>query len=211
MNDHHEAIWSAVHQERRQLLQDLEGLAREQWQTPSLCPGWSVHDVLVHLIDAATTTRLGFIRQMVSARFNFDRANDAAVVRHRTRDPQDTLAAFRTVVDRTASPPGPLATRLVEAYVHGEDIRRPLNLAVDYPPEQVANALTYMARTGASVGGGKERVRGLTLAAVDSDVCTGEGPEVRGRTITLLLAASGRPVRDSELTGPGARTLMRRL
>lgn len=209
--DDRDEIWGAVHQERRQLLHDLEGLAREQWQTPSLCLGWSVHDVLAHLIDGATTTRLGFVRQMVGARFNFDRANDAAVQRHRARDPQGTLAAFRSVVDRTASPPGPLAARLVEAYVHGEDIRRPLEIASDYPPEHVVTALSYMARTGAGLGGGKERVRGLTLKPVDSDVHTGEGPEVRGTAIALLLTASGRPTYEGELSGPAAKTLMERL
>jgi uncharacterized protein (TIGR03083 family) len=209
--DDREAIWGAVHRERRQLLHDLEGLARDRWQTPSLCVGWSVHDVLAHLIDAATTTRLGFVRQMLGARFDFDRANHAAVQRHRARDPQDTLAAFRSVVDRTASPPGPLATRLVEASVHGEDIRRPLKIASDYAPDHVVTALSYMARTGAGLGGGKERVRGLTLTPVDSDVRTGEGPEVRGTAIALLLAASGRPTHEGELSGPGAKTLMQRL
>lgn len=67
------AIWDAVHQARRRLVQDLEGIADEQWQAPSLCPGWSVHDVLAHLIDSATTTRLGFLWQMVSSRLDFDR------------------------------------------------------------------------------------------------------------------------------------------
>lgn len=206
-----ETIWGAVHQERRQLIQDLEGLARDQWETPSLCRDWSIHDVLAHLIDAATTTRLGFVRQMVGARFNFDRANHIAVQRHQARDPLDTLAAFRSVVDRTASPPGPLATRLVEAYVHGEDIRRPLQLISAYPPEHVVTALSYMARTGAGLGGGKERVQGLRLSPVDQNLRVGDGPEVRGCAIDLLLATSGRPVDPSEITGPGAKTLMERL
>ena len=119
------AIWDAVHQERRRLVQDLEGIGDEQWRASSLCPGWSVHDMLAHLIDSATTTGLGFLRQMVSSRFEFDRANAAGVERHRSSDPLETLAAFRAVSDRTDSPPASLATRLVEAYVHGEDIRRP--------------------------------------------------------------------------------------
>lgn len=206
-----EAIWGAVHQERQRLVRDLEALARDQWETPSLCPGWSVHDVLAHLIDAATTTRPGFLRQMVTARFDFDRANAMAVRRHRASDPQDTLAAFRGARDRTDSPPGPLATRLVEAFVHGEDIRRPLRVGSEYPPEHVFIALAYMARTGARLGGGKERVQGLRLSPVDGDLHAGEGPEVRGRTVSLLLAISGRPVDPGELTGPGARILMERL
>lgn len=203
-------IWQAVHQERRRLVADLEGITPKQWQAQSLCPGWSVHDVLAHLIDSATTSRLGFVRQMVTARFDFDRANDHGVRRHRADDPHETLHAFREVADRTDTPPGPLATRLVEAYVHGEDIRRPLGINRDYPHQHVIAALEYTARTPAAFGGGKERVQGLRLSPVDGGRSVGEGPEVRGTPIVLLLAASGRPLDSHELTGPGAPVLAAR-
>ncbi len=205
-----QAVWRAVHEERRRLALDLEGMAPERWQTPSLCPGWSVHDVLAHLVDAATTTRLGFVRQMATARLDFDRANEHGVRRHRADDPLETLEAFRAVTDRTDTPPGPLATRLVEAYVHGEDIRRPLGITSSYPHEHVMTALGYTARTGAGLGGGKERVAGLRLSPVDGGPAIGEGPDVRGTAIALLLAASGRPLDAEELTGPGARALRSR-
>jgi len=204
------AIWDAVHRERRRLVQDLEGITAERWRVPSLCPGWSVHDVLAHLIDSATTTRLGFLRQMVSSRFDFDRANAGGVERHRSSDSQDTLAAFRAVTGRTDSPPASLATRLVEAYVHGEDIRRPLGMTSDYPTEHVVTALSYIARTGAGLGGGRERVDGLRLSPSDVDRHIGDGPEVRGSAISLLLATCGRPVRLGEVTGAGAMTLSAR-
>lgn len=200
-------VWDAVHAERRSLARDLEGLSAEQWDAPSLCSGWSVHDVLAHLIDSATATRWGFVRQMVAARFDFDRANDHGVARHRAADPRHTLDAFRAVIDRTDTPPGPLATRLVEAYVHGEDIRRPLGLEASYPPEHVMTGLEYMARTGARFGGGKERVEGTRLDPTDTDGSIGAGALVRGSAIALLLAASGRPVSPGELTGAGAVAL----
>ncbi|WP_277213402.1 maleylpyruvate isomerase family mycothiol-dependent enzyme [Isoptericola croceus] len=202
--DQRAIIWDAVHAERRRLARDLERLPAEQWDTPSLCPAWSVHDVLAHLIDSATTTRWGFVRQMVTARFDFDRANDHGVAQHRAADPQHTLEAFRAVIDRTDTPPGPLATRLVEAYVHGEDIRRPLGIEASYPPEHVMAGLEYMARTGARFGGGRERVEGTRLDPTDTDGSIGEGALVRGSAISLLLAASGRPVSPGELNGAGA-------
>lgn len=204
------AIWQAVHEERHRLVSDLEGLTLEQWQTPSLCPGWSVHDVVAHLIDSAVTTRLGFVRQMVTARFDFHRANDHGVVNHKAIDPYETLNAFRAVTDCTHTPPGPLATRLVEAYVHGEDIRRPLGIHSDYPSKYVLTALEYMARTGAGFGGGRERVRGLRLSPLPDGQAIGEGPEVRGNPIALLLAASGRLTSPSELNGNGAQVLAAR-
>lgn len=202
-----EAIWDAVHEDRRRLVRDLEGISDEQWRAPSLCPGWSVHDVLAHLVDSATTTRLGFVRQMVAARFSFDRANDHGVERHRAADPRHTLHAFRAVADRTDTPPGPLAARLVEAYVHGEDIRRPVGIAARYPTAPVMTALRYLTRTGAMLGGGKERVEGVRLSPVETDERIGAGRVVRGSAISLLLAAAGRPVRPGELSGPGASIL----
>ncbi|PRZ05695.1 uncharacterized protein (TIGR03083 family) [Isoptericola sp. CG 20/1183] len=201
-------LWDAVHAERRELVRHLEALAPDQWQTPSLCPGWSVHDVLAHLIDSATTTRRGFLRKMVAARFDFDRMNAHGVARHRAADPWATLEAFRAVVDRTDTPPGPLVTRLVEAYVHGEDIRRPLGIGTTYPPEHVLTALEHLARTGAGLGGGRERVAGRQLVPVDGGRSIGAGAPVRGSAVSLLLAVAGRPVGTGELTGAGAAGLV---
>jgi hypothetical protein len=48
----------------------------ERWLTPSPCPGWDVHDVVAHLVDTAKTDRLRFMRTMVAARLDFDRANE---------------------------------------------------------------------------------------------------------------------------------------
>jgi len=87
--------------------------------------------------------------------------------------------------------------------VHGEDIRRPLRLAGDYPARAVIMALDYLVRTGVGLGGGKERVRGLRVVATDLDWAVGSGPEVSGRGIDLLLALSGRPAGAAELTGTG--------
>jgi uncharacterized protein (TIGR03083 family) len=50
-------IWPVVHAERRALAADLADLTPEQWETPSLCAGWSVHDVLAHMVATAKETR----------------------------------------------------------------------------------------------------------------------------------------------------------
>lgn len=121
-------IWRIVHTERGALIRDLEAINPKKWTTPSLCPGWDVHAVLAHLVDDAKTTRPGFVGRMIAAGFNFDRINALGIVRERSADPAQTLAAFREVRGRTTSAPAPLATRWVEIFVHGEDIRRPLGI-----------------------------------------------------------------------------------
>lgn len=204
-------VWTAVHEERRALSADLSGVPAEQWAEESLCPGWDVHDVVAHLIDSAKTTRLGFARRLVAARFDFDRDNAVGVSRERRVRPSETLAEFDRILTETKTPPAAPATRLVEAVVHGEDLRRPLGLHREYPIDHVLPALRHQLKTAASMGGGRERAAGFRLVAIDSGVSLGTGPEVSGTALALLLAISGRPVDAAELSGPAALAFVQQL
>ncbi|MFG2651412.1 maleylpyruvate isomerase family mycothiol-dependent enzyme [Streptomyces sp. NPDC048436] len=204
MNDD---VWPLVHAERAALIEDLTHLDDKQWVHPSLCEGWTVHDVVAHLVDTALTTRLSFVGSLVRARFDFHRQNARGVERERRASPQETLERLRRVASRTSAPPAPLDTRLVEEVVHGEDIRRPLGISHSYLPEAVVRSLRLQARTSASFGGAKERVAGVQLAPIDADLLIGAGPQVRGTTLSLLLAASGRRQALQDLEGPGATKL----
>lgn len=133
-------VWPIVHAERAALIADLETLTEAQWDQPSLCDGWSVHDVVAHIIDTAMTTRLGFVYGLARAGFDFDRQNAEGVERERGPDPAATLLTLREVADRTWTPPAPMDSRIVEMVVHGEDIRRPLGITRSYPQDAVARA-----------------------------------------------------------------------
>ncbi|MFI5801405.1 maleylpyruvate isomerase family mycothiol-dependent enzyme [Streptomyces sp. NPDC051561] len=200
-------VWARVHTERAALIEDLTHLQAEQWDEPSLCDGWTVHDVVAHLVDSARTTRTGFVVGMVRARFDFDRQNEDGVRRERGATPAQTLERLREVAPRTSAPPAPLDTRFVEEVVHGEDIRRPLGLTRAYPQEAVTRALRLQTRTSASFGGAKELTSRVRLAATDADVAIGSGPEVTGPALALLLAVSGRHAVLGELAGPGVALL----
>lgn len=197
-------IWPVVHDERRALIEDLEQLPAADWETPSLCSDWDVHDVVAHLVDTAKTTRFAFMARLIAAGFDFDRDNAVGVVREKAADPLRTLEAFREVSLRTSTPPAALATRLVEAFMHGEDIRQPLGINRDYPADHVATALGYQVKTSVKMGGGKELVAGWRLVATDTAFVHGDGPEITGPAIALLLAGSGRTVAEDRLSGPGA-------
>lgn len=210
MND----VWTTVRAERRALAEDLRDLPDEGWETPSLCEGWDVHDVLAHLVDTAKETRLRFVVRLVAARFDFDRANAKGLAGERAADPRTTLAELRAVQDRTTSPPAAEDTRLVEAFVHGEDIRRPLGIRHHYPTALVTRAIEYQARTSTSMGGAKSRIAGVTLVATDTDTDTdfriGDGPEAAGPAISILLAMSGRRTALADLSGPGVAVISSR-
>ncbi|HRA04394.1 MAG TPA: maleylpyruvate isomerase family mycothiol-dependent enzyme [Arachnia sp.] len=200
-------VWPIVHAERAALIADLETLTEAQWDQPSLCDGWSVHDVVAHIIDTAMTTRLGFVYGLARAGFDFDRQNAEGVERERGPDPAATLLTLREVADRTWTPPAPMDSRIVEMVVHGEDIRRPLGITRSYPQR----ALQLQARTKVGFGGAKEHLDAVRVTATDSDVSVGDGPEVRGPSLSLLLALSGRRVALAELDGPGVALLANQL
>lgn len=200
-------VWELVQQERVSLVDDLADLTEEQWETPSLCSGWTVHDVAAHLVDNARTTRWGIVVAMARARFDFDRQNDQGVARHKGVTPAETLARLREVTGRRTTPPAPLDSRLVEEVAHGEDIRRPLGIVRAYPEESVLRALTHQLRTSVSLGGGKQRAAGLRLVATDAQLAYGAGAEVRGPLVSLLLAVSGREAALDDLDGSGATRL----
>lgn len=202
-------IWQTVHSERRRLAADLSDLRDEQWNLPSLCPRWDIHTVLAHLVDTARTSRLSFVRDLLTARMDFNCANENGIAREKRHDPLDTLAAFTEVADLTRTPPANLATRLVEAIVHGEDIRRPLGIAGSYPEPAIVQALAYQLRTPVSFGGGRERAKGLRLIDRKTGAAWGQGDDVEADPIDLLLAVSGRRVAQESLEGNGASRLTR--
>lgn len=196
-------VWALVRQEREALVDDLAGLTEEQWETPSLCGGWSVHDVAAHLVDNARTTRRGIVVAMVRARFDFDRQNAQGLARAQGATPAETVQRLREVVGRTSTPPAPLDSRLVEEVVHGEDVRRPLGLVRAYPAETVTRALAHQLRTSTSLGGGKQRAAGVRLVATDAELTHGDGPAVEGPALDLLLVVSGRRAALDAVRGPG--------
>jgi uncharacterized protein (TIGR03083 family) len=200
-------VWSMVHAERAALIGDLARLDDGQWGQPSLCAGWTVHDVVAHLVGTARTTRIGFMAGMARARFDFDRQNARGVERERGATPEETLERFRRAAPRKSTPPAPLDSRLVEEVVHGEDIRRPLGLSRAYPAEAVARSLGYQTRTPASFGGAKELMTRVRISATDTDLTIGTGPEVNGPALSLLLAVSGRRTALNDLSGPGVGEL----
>ncbi|MEU6841651.1 maleylpyruvate isomerase family mycothiol-dependent enzyme [Streptomyces sp. NPDC046716] len=200
-------VWPMVHEERAALLDDLEHLDAEQWEEPSLCAEWTVHDVVAHLSDTARTTRLGFLAGLARARFDFDRQNTLGVERERGASPQETLERLRQVTSRRSTPPAPLDSRLVEEIVHGEDIRRPLGISHSYAEEAVVRSLRLQARTSDFFGGAKGLVARARLTATDADVSIGNGPQVSGPALSLLLAVSRRRVALDDLEGPGLAAL----
>jgi uncharacterized protein (TIGR03083 family) len=201
--------WSLIHGERAALAGDLAGVEASRWSTPSLCAGWSVHDMLAHMLATAEETPARFFMRFASAGFNFDKMAERDLKQAGAGGPEHTLAAFRAKSSATNKPPGPLEAMLVDAVVHSEDIRRPLGISHSYPIAAVVGCLDFVKKSNVLIGG-KRRMDGLAFRATDTDWSHGSGPEVAGPAIALLMAATGRQAALDDLSGDGVATLRTR-
>jgi uncharacterized protein (TIGR03083 family) len=106
-------------------------------------------------------------------------------------------------------PPGPTDSWLGEAIIHAEDIRRPVGISRMYPTDAAVRVADFYKGSNLIVGA-KKRIAGLQLKATDADWSNGEGPEVSGPVVALVMAMTGRKVAMADLSGDGVATLSSR-
>lgn len=197
-------------QEREDLAAFLATLSPEQWEAPTLCAGWCVRDVVAHMISYDELDRRGLVRRFVKGRFLLSRVNAVGVADYTTRRPKELLVLLNAHLEPRGLPAafgGMVA--LVDGMIHHQDIRRPLGLPRDIPPERLLPALRC-ALIAPPIGA-FWRARGLRLIATDQDWSTGRGPVVRGTAEAILMAVAGRRGVVDELSGPGQGKLANRI
>ena len=202
-------IWATIAAERGTLANDLAGLTPSQWDTPSLCSGWTVRDIVAHLSATASLNPGTFFLAMLKSGFNFDRFANSQIAKHRGTDSAATLGEFRGLQNSTSAPPGPKTSWLGEVVIHGADVRRPLGIPHTYAPGAVREVIDFYKGSNMLIGS-KNRIAGLALSATDHDWQHGQGEEVEGPLLSLLLATTGRAAACDDLIGPGAPTLRSR-
>jgi uncharacterized protein (TIGR03083 family) len=198
-----------VHSERKALATDLRALSAQDWAKPSLCPGWTVRDVLAHMTSTASLTPPAFFGQLAANGFSFEKLQQKGVAAHLGASPADTLAGFETVLTSVKHPPGPAVTWLGEVLVHSEDIRRALGVKHGYPAEAVVQVADFYKGSNLLIGS-KRRIEGLALRATDTSWAHGTGPEVTGPILSLVMAMTGRKAALADLSGDGVATLRQR-
>lgn len=199
-------LWRSIDAERRALIEQLEPLSTIGWAKPSLCSGLTVREVLAHMTVCGAVSAPRWFLGVLRARFDFDKQVHDRLREQLGTDQQDTLARFRSTLGSRTSPPLPVVALLGEMVVHGEDIRRPLGLTRAYPQPTLDALLSYYAGTDQVVIA-KKRVAGLRLEATDSGITVGHGEPVRGTSIALIMAMTGRQAYCAELSGPGVSVL----
>ncbi len=200
--------------ERRRLADALDPLTDDQWNAPSLCAGWTVRDVVAHVVFPSTTSKLRVIVPFAKAGFNFDKmTND--VVRADTRSGPELAAALRKSAAHRFTPPGfGFEAPLTDVVVHGRDIGRAVGMPAAIDPAVARAVLDFLVTKKATRGGAFVRpglVDGLRFEATDLNWAHGDGAEVRGSSEALIMALAGRAAAAADLSGPGAAALRDRL
>jgi uncharacterized protein (TIGR03083 family) len=201
--------WDLIHAERAALADDLDGISDSDWRAASLCDGWTVHDVLGHILVTAKMTPSRFLARFAGSGFRFDAMSAKAVESETAAGPAATLAELRAHVDDTTSPPGPVDSWLGETIVHSTDIRWPLALSHEVPVGAVVRIADFYKGSNLLIGA-KKRVLGLGLRASDVDWAHGDGPEVNGPILPLVMAMTGRSAALEHLSGAGVPILAER-
>jgi uncharacterized protein (TIGR03083 family) len=202
-------MWTTVAAERGALADDLASLTDEQWRAPSLCTNWTVRDTLAHMTSTAGMTTPAFFFGFLGSRFDFQAFTRKGIAARLGATPADTLAAFRSLQHSTSSPPGPKVSWLGEVVIHAEDIRRPLGITHTYDADSVRQVADFYQGSNVLIGA-KDRIAGLRLTATDAEWTHGDGPEVSGPILSLVLGMTGRAPACADLTGPGVDTLRSR-
>lgn len=197
-------------QERADLADLLAGLSPEEWERQSLCTGWTVRDVVAHVVSYEELDGRDRWAALAETRFVPTRLNEVTKRRYDNWPPDRLLAFLREhLVPRGATARLGGRVGLVDAMIHQQDIRRPLGREREVPVDRLRVALPFAV--WAPPLRGAWRTRGVRLVATDVDFAWGRGPEVRGPGEAVLMALAGRAAAAADLTGPGAELLANRL
>ena len=211
MNVTQKELAAAMRDERTRLVSYLEALPETAWDKPTLCEGWSVRDMVAHLIGNAADIVAQRLEGAGSPEYNQRQIDERA-----GRSPAELLAewaeagpAFEAGIealdDNVWKTPylefgtvGEALQRLVEdIWVHGQDIRIPLGdeptagPGVDATLDCIARELPKrcgrlapgVASVRINTGG---EVREVTVGSDGVDL------ELKGDAIAIALAGTGR-------------------
>jgi uncharacterized protein (TIGR03083 family) len=202
--------WRLIHGERATAADILAALTPGQCAEPSLCAGWTVQMTAGHILQAAEQTTGSFMRGMAVSGFRFNTMMDRQARRIGELPMPEIVERLRARTTTTNRPPAPVSAMLGEVVTHTEDICRPLGIAHEASADALV-ACMEMYKTATFPVGAKKRIAGLRVSATDVDWSYGDGPEVSGPALSLIMAMTGRPAGLSGLEGPGLSTLESRL
>jgi uncharacterized protein (TIGR03083 family) len=196
--------------ERDRFVAELRALDRDRWGAASLCTGWTVRDLVAHLLMPYELGVPGLLRRLVAARFSFDRLADRWARDDRRSGSELVDALGATTAAGFAVPGAGALAPLSHLLIHAQDVRQPLGLPAPAGGEAAVRVLDDLTRGRHPVG---DRIlHDLRFEATDADWAFGAtGPAVTGPAVVLLSALNGRTGSAAVLGGAGSTELAARL
>ena len=179
----------------------LESATEAQWDTPSLCAGWRVREVIAHMTMAARYSDEEFMAELRRYEFDFGRLSDEVAARDADLPTSELVACLRSEVMRHWTPPGGgWHGALNHVVIHGLDVTVPLGVPRRSPDATIRVVLDDLTAGGVQARFGTS-IEGRSLQATDLDWSYGSGPALRGPAELLAVVMCGRKVPGGRLEG----------
>jgi len=179
----------------------LAAISDAQWDTPSLCEGWRVREVVAHMTMPARYSQEEFMAELQRCAFDFTRLSNEVASRDATRPAGELVASLRSdVMARWTPPGGGYHGALTHVVIHGLDVTVPLGASRCSPDKTIRIVLDNLTTGGGHAHFGTV-IDGRRLQASDLDWSHGSGQILRGTAADLALALCGRAVPAARLEG----------
>jgi uncharacterized protein (TIGR03083 family) len=170
----------------------LESLPDAGWDSPSLCVGWRVREVVAHVSMPVRYSVSQFQAELRDCDGDFTRLSNLVASRDAALPTSVLVGNLRDDMLHHWTPPGGgYIGSLNHVVIHGLDITVPLGVPRRSPDETLRAVLDDLTRGGTHAHFGFD-LEGLTLSATDMDWSFGSGTPITGLAEDLALLVCGR-------------------
>jgi uncharacterized protein (TIGR03083 family) len=179
----------------------LAAASDAQWDTPSMCAGWRVREVVAHVTMAARYSEAEFMAELQRCGFDFTRLSNEVASRDASLPTGELTADLRSDIMQHWTPPGGgYHGALNHVVIHGLDVTVPLGAPRCSPDQTIRIVLDDLTSGGGHAHFGIA-IDDRRLQATDLDWSHGSGPVLRGKSEDLALALCGRTPPAGRLEG----------
>ena len=190
-----EETWQAIQYERETLVEYLETLDEETWLLPSRRTGWTVKQLVAHIILESYYTVPVILRYIIQARFDTNKFMDICAREYaKLYEPAEMLYELELVANERCKPYGISPTEvLIDLWIHKQDIAQATGSTPKLQPKQIHVMLDYIVRNprshGLKVIGIAQKLRAQSYRVTDYDnLVIGQGKNVLDVTAAQLLS-----------------------
>ncbi|HXW34035.1 MAG TPA: maleylpyruvate isomerase family mycothiol-dependent enzyme [Acidimicrobiales bacterium] len=185
----------------RALADSLVALSKEDWDTPSMCEGWGIREVIAHLTMPARYDEETFIAELKARQFDFSKLSNEIALRDGQFSTEQLLADLRSEkLHRWVPPGGSYRDSLNHVVIHSLDAIVPLGFQLSGTNEVFCVVLDHMTKGGVYERFGTQ-ITGRRLEATDLHWSWGQGGMLRGTASDLILVLAGRRLAGDRFDG----------